>query len=127
MKQSFLSRLQTYRTGSPLYGTASILLVHWAGPFVDGTDRFVTGRAPFLDRATAGAEQLAVLLLLSLRFLARIAGGCRTTIVVAVTAAVAGRCSRVVVVQHSRQGTADVTQLAPKSRAFAPSAFQLAV
>jgi len=71
-------------------------------------------------------------LLLQLGFLAgiRVATGCtgrRTGIIIAVDAAVAGRRPGVVVIQHDRQGAADVAQLSAKGGALAPSALQLAV
>lgn len=119
---------QTYGTGSPIDGASSILPVYRTSPLVDGTGRFIAGRAPLFDRAVAGAEPLAVfLLLLSLGFLAGVsAGGTgrRTGVVVAVGAAVV---AGVVVIQYDRQSAADVAQLTPKSRALAPGAFQLAV
>lgn len=120
---------QTYGTGSPIDGAGSILPV-WnrTGPLLDGTGGFIAGRAPLLDRAAAGAEPLAVLLLLNLGFLTGVptpgGAGRRTGVVVAVGAAVV---AGVVVIQYDRQGAADVAQLTPKSGALAPGAFQLAV
>lgn len=134
---------QTYGTGSTIDGAGSLLPLHRAGPLVDGTGRFIAGRAPLLDRTAAGAEPLTVVLLrllLRLRFLAGVAAGAGSrAVVVAAAGTAVTRCrsrsrsrscggrTGVVVVQHDRQGAADVAQLTPKSGALAPGAFQLAV